>query len=100
MRCFLLLIYSNFVVNNTIYSSILTTMQHENDKHEKQWDLDIGILHFRIAYAIMPAGKKKRRIHVERQQKTHECTPRGFFYSYFLGMGRINPIGRLPIILS
>ena len=48
----------------------------------------------------MPAGKKKRRIHVERQQKTHECTPRGFFYSYFLGMGRINPIGRLPIILS
>nr|DAU80497.1 MAG TPA: hypothetical protein [Caudoviricetes sp.] len=30
MHCFLIVIYAIFVVNNAIYGSILTTMQHEN----------------------------------------------------------------------
>ena len=68
-------------------------------QHEKQWDLDIGILHFRIAYAIMPVGNKGYSCSiVSDNKKTRRCArPSGFSIPIF-GVGRLNPTGWLPVI--
>ena len=71
------------IVNNSHLSTLLAILRTFS-----------RILHFRPAYAIMPVGKRKLRVHLDKERIPEPCcsTVRGFFFSFILAK---HPVGYL-----